>query len=104
MIDMAAVKAELESKLQELEQRASGIENRLSDPGNKDWEENATLHEDDEVLAGLGDLTIHDMHEIKLALSRIEAGTYGICTSCAKKIPKARLTALPFATTCVDCA
>ena len=99
MIDMAAVKAELESKLQELEQRASGIENRLSDPGNKDWEENATLHEDDEVLAGLGDL-----QEIKLALSRIEAGTYGICTSCAKKIPKARLTALPFATTCVDCA
>lgn len=42
--------------------------------------------------------------EIDLALQRIDAGTYGTCTSCAAPVPAARLEALPWAAQCVACA
>ena len=41
--------------------------------------------------------------EIDAALSRVDAGTYGICEACANPIPEARLEALPEATLCVAC-
>ena len=40
---------------------------------------------------------------IDAALGRVEAGTYGICESCHRPIPEARLEALPEATLCVAC-
>jgi DnaK suppressor protein len=102
--DYAEIKSQLERKLQELEERAQRLENSLSQPGEADSEENAILRENDEVLEGLNDLATHDIHEIRLALERIERGTYGVCTSCNRPIAKARLNALPFTSTCVDCA
>lgn len=41
--------------------------------------------------------------QMERALSRIEAGTYGVCESCGDMIPKARLQAFPQATLCVKC-
>jgi RNA polymerase-binding transcription factor DksA len=38
------------------------------------------------------------------ALARMDDGSYGICASCGKAIPAARLEALPYARTCVACA
>lgn len=99
-----SIKMSLQSKLNELTVRAAEIEDDLSDRGDSDWAENAIESEDDEVLTGLAKATIHDIHEIKLALNRIDAGKYGICTSCGNKIPKLRLDVIPFATTCVNCA
>jgi RNA polymerase-binding transcription factor DksA len=37
------------------------------------------------------------------ALLRIKDGTYGICESCGKPIPKVRLNVLPYAADCVKC-
>lgn len=37
------------------------------------------------------------------ALRRIEAGTYGVCSSCRNPIPYGRLIAIPEATHCVAC-
>ncbi|WP_328594060.1 TraR/DksA family transcriptional regulator [Actinomadura macrotermitis] len=37
------------------------------------------------------------------AVQRMDAGTYGVCESCAKPIGKARLQAFPRATMCVPC-
>jgi RNA polymerase-binding transcription factor DksA len=98
------IKSLLEGKLKELEERAQRLENRLSQPGEADSEENAILKENDEVLEGLSDLTVHDIHQIRLALDRIEHGTYGVCADCGRAIAKARLNALPFTSTCVECA
>lgn len=42
--------------------------------------------------------------DIDDALARIEDGSYGICESCGRPIPVARLEALPHARTCVHCA
>jgi len=37
------------------------------------------------------------------AVDRFDAGRYGLCVDCGKKIPKARLEFLPWATHCVPC-
>jgi RNA polymerase-binding transcription factor DksA len=41
--------------------------------------------------------------DIDAALSRIDRGTYGRCTSCDAAIPEERLELRPFAGTCVAC-
>ena len=104
MSDHSDVKRALEEKLKELMQRAADIEGALSTPGSRDWEDNATESEDDEVMAGVGDVTKSEIHEIRLALNLIESGEYGKCTACGKAISKERLAALPYATKCIRCA
>ncbi|MDN6557627.1 MAG: TraR/DksA C4-type zinc finger protein [Acidipropionibacterium acidipropionici] len=34
----------------------------------------------------------------------MDAGSYGICASCGRPIPRVRLEARPAARTCADCA
>ncbi|MBB07379.1 MAG: hypothetical protein CMN03_03860 [Roseibacillus sp.] len=43
------------------------------------------------------------LQEIQAALERITEGTYGICGISGKKIPQARLEAIPFARLTVEC-
>ncbi len=43
------------------------------------------------------------IYKIDEALIAIEDGTYGVCESCGKLIQKPRLSALPFAKTCIEC-
>ncbi|QTX03886.1 TraR/DksA family transcriptional regulator [Agromyces archimandritae] len=45
-----------------------------------------------------------EIDDVDAALARIDAGSYGICTSCGKPITKARLQARPTAELCIDCA
>jgi RNA polymerase-binding transcription factor DksA len=40
---------------------------------------------------------------VDAALARIEAGKYGICANCGKKIAQARLEARPESILCIDC-
>jgi DnaK suppressor protein len=103
-MEYATIKKTLQNKLDELLKRAHDIEDQLSAPGNADWEENATESENDEVYAKIGDVTKHEIAQIESALLMIDQGTYGKCKQCGKSIPKARLEALPFALTCVNCA
>ena len=104
MSDHAALKAQLIQRLRELNERTMDIEKTVSSAGNPDWEDNAIESEDDDVLMKIGNMTENEIHEIKLAISRIDAGDYGLCVECGKKIAKERLEALPFATTCIACA
>ena len=43
------------------------------------------------------------LRQIDAALARLRAGRYGLCATCSRPIPVARLEALPFATLCVLC-
>ena len=43
------------------------------------------------------------LYEIEEALSRVKRGTYGVCEVSGKKIPKARLEAIPYARLTVEC-
>ena len=44
------------------------------------------------------------LDEIRLAVQRIDDGTFGQCEECHNPIPKARLQALPYTRHCVECA
>lgn len=55
------------------------------------------------VLRGLQQTEVEQLEQIKSALARIEAGTYGACVRCGCRIEEARLEALPHAPTCIVC-
>ncbi|HET7828891.1 MAG TPA: TraR/DksA C4-type zinc finger protein [Candidatus Limnocylindrales bacterium] len=40
---------------------------------------------------------------VEEALARVDAGTYGTCTSCGSLIAPERLDALPWAALCIEC-
>lgn len=104
MSDFTELRDQLSAKLEILMRRSGGIETQLRDPGEQDWEENAIRRENDEALVAIGDATDEEILEIRTALRRIDDGTYGSCTQCHKPIAKARLAALPWATSCIKCA
>lgn len=103
-MDQLNTKRLLEDKLVELRNRAAEIEDKLSDPGEKDWAENAVEMEDDEVRIGIGELTKKEIQEVEAALHRIKAGDYGKCVVCGQPIGKSRLLLLPHTLTCIQCA
>ena len=55
-------------------------------------------------LSGLRDDARHELQQVADALARMDAGTYGVCAACGRRIPPARLEARPFAELCVPCA
>jgi len=57
----------------------------------------------EEVTSQLAELESRELGQIERALVRLRQGTYGVCEGCARKIPVARLNALPFTTTCIEC-
>jgi DnaK suppressor protein len=65
-----------------------------------DGDATATAREHLDLAARLEDEAID---AAKLALARIEAGTYGTCTTCGGPIGKERLEALPETPVCVVC-
>lgn len=56
-----------------------------------------------EISSQLAEVESRELASIERALERMRNGTYGICEYCSNKIPMARLNALPYATSCVDC-
>jgi DnaK suppressor protein len=66
--------------------------------------ERATEEWDATVLSRLGDSDLRDIVAVTEAIARIDAGTYGTCTSCDGTIGRARLEARPEAATCIACA
>ena len=58
---------------------------------------------DREVDESLEENAEQIVHEIDVALGRIEDGTYGTCGRCGQAIPEEQLDAVPYATLCVSC-
>ncbi|MBX7057753.1 MAG: TraR/DksA family transcriptional regulator [Leptospirales bacterium] len=50
-----------------------------------------------EVLTKLSDMDIEKIRLIDLALDKLDKGVYGVCEGTGKKIPEARLNAIPWA-------
>jgi DnaK suppressor protein len=98
------IAAQLEARLAELAARLERIEDDLRTPLDDDSEEQATELADDEALEAVDDVLRAEASEVRAALARIAAGTYGTCSNCGADIPRARLEAQPVATRCVNCA
>jgi RNA polymerase-binding transcription factor DksA len=87
-----------------LERSLDKIEATLDEPPSKDFEERASEREGDEVMETLGTAELAELRQINAALGRLEAGTYGICTSCGDEISDERLEVLPHTPMCRNCA
>ena len=68
-----------------------------------DEEEHSLDNEELGVGVSLLELTSQTVRGIEIALRRLEAGDYGICSDCRSRISAARLKALPFADRCRGC-
>jgi DnaK suppressor protein len=92
----------LETKRDELERRSWNREalaidsspeelDRIQNASNRDW--------------AMGNLErdSHRLREVRAALHRIHAGTFGICVGCEENINPKRLAAVPWAASCIVC-
>jgi DnaK suppressor protein len=57
----------------------------------------------DEISSQLVEIESRELSQIEHALKRIVEGVYGRCEFCGGKIAEARLNALPYTNTCIDC-
>jgi DnaK suppressor protein len=78
--------------------RDSTSEREVLDEG-----ESSEVDIQDEIGFALLQLKAETLHNIDLALRRLDEGTYGQCFECGDQIAEARLRALPFAVRCRDC-
>jgi len=104
MTEYAKIAEQLTDRLAQLVTRAEVIEDDLRHPLDADWAEQAIDLADDEALAGVDEVLRNEIQQIRLALLRIENGTYGTCAKCGKEIGLKRLEARPIATRCIECA
>lgn len=104
MTDYSAMRVEFENRLADLLERAEVIEEDLRQPLDPDFSEQAVDLSDDEPLEGIDDILRTEIGQVRLALLRIENGSYGRCSQCGKTISEGRLKARPIATRCIDCA
>lgn len=94
----------LQHELEETQGRIAQLRERLEtkadygpgrgDPAVYQWEFNLALLERAEA----------QLQQVRAALARLEAGTYGICQECGQPIDDERLDLLPLATQCIRCA
>ncbi|WP_449407273.1 TraR/DksA family transcriptional regulator [Microbacterium maritypicum] len=66
--------------------------------------EGVTLSSEWSRLSALAEAAASELRQVDDAISRWDAGTYGVCARCGRPIPEARLEVRPFATHCVACA
>jgi RNA polymerase-binding protein DksA len=100
--------AEMRQRLiAEVQATEEGIREDIAPPGEHGV---STIHPGDYAAEGLHEnLAIaqneeHLLEEVEAALARIEAGTFGTCQDCGRKIAQQRLEAIPYAALCIDCA
>jgi DnaK suppressor protein len=76
----------------------------VSGTNDQDLAQTATATLDREIDYTLEENSTQVLGEVDAALLRIDAGTYGTCTSCGDEIAVARLEAYPWASVCIGCA
>jgi RNA polymerase-binding protein DksA len=104
MTEHHALRMTLQNKLTQLQQRLGKVEQNLRQTPEPDSEERAISRENDDVLERLEESDREEIRQLQEAITRMDTGTYGLCTLCGKSITPARLAALPYASTCITCA
>ena len=103
---LTAVRQEAELRLAALLDDHTAVVDASRDSNADDEHdpEGATIAFERAQVDALAAAATERLTEVDRALARLDAGTYGTCSSCGRPIPPARLEVRPTATTCVDCA
>lgn len=103
LAERARIQRERSRIRQRTAQRQSSAPTEESAGLDEDMAELATTLMDKEVNLSI-DQDLGDMvTSIDGALDKIRKSTYGRCDICGKRISKARLEAIPYATLCIEC-
>ncbi|MEX2555347.1 MAG: TraR/DksA C4-type zinc finger protein [Actinomycetota bacterium] len=109
--------AELTRHKELLEEQKEHLRKQLADMGADPDQENTvdglnldfgfadsaqSTAERNKVLAVIERLR-ENLHDVDLALSKIEKGTFGICEQCGEPVGAERLEAIPYARLCMKC-
>ncbi len=100
----AELRDRLENKKSELTVRLERITANLRRGLETDSKERAKQLEDSEVVDALGNEAREELDKISMALRRMDAGEYGVCSSCGSPIGERRIDAYPYASECIGCA
>jgi DnaK suppressor protein len=98
------IRQQLEAQLDQLVRRVGRISHDLRAGHDPDWVESAAERANDEVLEGLDASSRLQVAAIRLALTRLDNGTYEECSECHRPIDPRRLLAMPTTTTCLNCS
>ncbi len=103
-MDLATLRADLEHREVKLRRRISRIERDLRRPHDADSQERATERLNEPVLEALDKQVLAEIADLRAALERIDAGSFGLCLRCGEPIDEARLKAIPVTRQCFGCA
>lgn len=103
-MDLLDIRDRLIARLGALDIEVERLEAERREPLDDDFEEQAVAIEGLEASSALEQAALAEAVQIKAALARLQAGTYGRCAICDELISEARLAALPAATRCIACA
>ena len=85
------------------ENQADALEMAGTDDGVKDVADMSLIDHNQEIEYRLSERESQMVADIDQALLRIDEGSYGVCGRCGKKIPDARLEAVPTARFDAEC-
>ena len=103
--DYEVFRKRLLAELQIHQQRVDRARNELpvdSDPADDAGVASRSAYR--EVTMGKLERDLQTIIEIERALRRLDEGQYAICVGCQSRIPDARLKAIPWTRTCIECA
>jgi len=104
MSDTPEIRKRLLSLQRELQQRLDKTQSEERKEVQERQDTDAQLWEASDIRDGLDDEASNELREVNIALARLEAGDYGICSSCGEPVDPRRLEAVPYATLCMSCA
>ena len=95
----------LHDELVELAARAKSTVGSLVNDSSSDSDplDQAARDNDRNYLLRIRDRESHLIRKIKVALDKLDEGTYGICETCGEEIAMARLMARPVTAHCIQC-
>ena len=102
---------QLSRQLRQLEQRRNELLNEFAGTSLEFHDCSGTVTEGDQAeyrtshASRLRELThlAEAVRSVESAIAQAARGSYGLCTDCARRIPKARLLVNPVATRCIRC-
>jgi RNA polymerase-binding transcription factor DksA len=107
-MNVVAVRAKLDGQLSDLLEVAAGVEAErptesihIAHVSQHPADYGTELSDAEREQAVLNSVE-REIGQIRLALARLDEGTYGTCVVCGKKIPAARLQARPEAIRCME--
>ena len=83
--------------------RSRNAEDEIGNHKTEDEGDLATISQEKDILYSLHESDFSRLRFIQQALQALDRGEYGECRRCGEDISEKRLTAVPWAMTCITC-